>query len=207
MYSLLKSIPGRIGVHRAYVHYCAELKKGKKSGVPEYESFRATYFEKMREVENERRTARGRARNRMKFHGAAVRDNSEVNSSGAVSKEDERTGTAVGDEENSLLYDRWLAEVYSRKHASANEMFGTENCPRVGRGSSESVCLSDVARAAWRDHVLDGARPVLSHELADFKTPYMMKRSTHKKLLESVARNPIEEKLVEKTLDKRGDLV
>ena len=67
--------------------------------------------------------------------------------------------------------------------------------------------VPEVAKAAIRDYMLERTRPVLANELSDYKTPYMMKKGAHKRLLENVARNPFEEKLVDKALNRRPDLV
>lgn len=58
-----------------------------------------------------------------------------------------------------------------------------------------------------RENILDNCRPTLANELSDFRTPYVMKRSSHKKLLDYVAQNPFEEKyIIDKILNSRADL-
>lgn len=67
--------------------------------------------------------------------------------------------------------------------------------------------VPQTVRRAFRDEILDRSRPVLANELSDFKTPYMMKREAQKRLLEHVARNDMERRLIDKVLDERRDLV
>ena len=80
------------------------------------------------------------------------------------------------------------------------ETFGSATHPLSGT-------VKDIARASFRDEILEKCRPVLANELSDYRTPYMMKRSASQRLFEHVARNNLEKRLVPRVLNAQPDLI
>lgn len=106
-------------------------------------------------------------------------------------------------EEASMAEDRWKAEAYDSVESFWHEVF-PEREPLAYRSSQ----MEDVLPSALRQHYTDQNRPVLTHELADYANPYMMKRSAMERLLhKKCVRNPLEERMVHQVLDRRPDLV
>ncbi|KAF8819385.1 hypothetical protein IE077_001084, partial [Cardiosporidium cionae] len=104
------------------------------------------------------------------------------------------------DETVSLIEDRFKAEMYEDIVKQVDSRWETkETIP---------VRFFDVMSEAIRDDLLEQSRPILINEFADYENPYMMKRSTIKRLLEErCVRNKLDESLVESYLDRRPDLL
>jgi len=65
-----------------------------------------------------------------------------------------------------------------------------------------------VLRSAFCKEYANQQRPVLTHELADFENPYMMKRSAMERLIhERCVRNQLDERVMPRLLDQHPDLV
>ncbi|CAK9004903.1 Uncharacterized protein SCF082_LOCUS8373 [Durusdinium trenchii] len=127
----------------------------------------------------------------------------------------------------SIVEDYWKADDYVQtfkklrkdpdrsmmEHMMSNNMFTMftydleqqKPWPRLGARTDRFV---DVLRDAAAAEVLDHERPVLTHELADFANPYMMKRSAAERLLhERCVRNALDERVMPRLLDAQADLL
>jgi hypothetical protein len=104
----------------------------------------------------------------------------------------------------SIVEDVWKAELYAHVHRKARE-----NVPlRDPEVATRSDRLADVTAEAYRRHLVDQNRPVLTHELADFENPYMMKRSALERLLqERCVRSALQERCLPRLLERHPDLV
>lgn len=104
--------------------------------------------------------------------------------------------------QKSIVEDLWKAEYNQMKHEEAKRM-----TPRGDTMQTTSDRLVNVAAAAYRATVLEQNRPVLTHELADFSNPYMMKQSALERLLsERCLRNQLDERCMPRLLEKHPDL-
>jgi hypothetical protein len=103
----------------------------------------------------------------------------------------------------SLLEDCWKADYHANLHRLAEQMI-PERQPLATRTDR----VADVLAASLRKHVTEQNRPVFTHELADFETPYMSKRSTLERLLqERCVRNQLDERCLPRLLDQMPALV
>lgn len=103
----------------------------------------------------------------------------------------------------SIVEDVWKAEYNQHLYRTMEE-----RTPVEGPTPMRSDEMSVVTAEAFRDHVLDQNRPVLTHEFADYTNPYMMKRSALERLVhERCVRNPLDEKVMPRMLDQIPDLV
>ncbi|CAJ1370339.1 unnamed protein product [Effrenium voratum] len=106
----------------------------------------------------------------------------------------------------SILEDLWKAEYYRHHHRRLREDIPERESP--GRLALRTDQVADVVASALRSEYADQNRPVLTHELADYENPYMMKRSAMERLLqERCVRNQLDERVMPRLLDKDPDLV
>ncbi|CAE7783213.1 unnamed protein product [Symbiodinium microadriaticum] len=102
----------------------------------------------------------------------------------------------------SILEDLWKSEYYRQHHRKLRE-----DIPEREPLAFRSDRLADVLKTALRSEYADQNRPVLTHELADFDNPYMMKRSGMERLLhERCVRNQLDERCLPRLLDQHSDL-
>lgn len=196
--ALFKELPGHSGLESAYVKH--RQGKLKVSGVLEREDFEETYKktwdlfrrDRAREVQRRRRTKRNYARlNAGYTEEEAVYDPEEPEFQG-----EHRV--------KSMAEDYWKAEYYQRLCRDLED-FVPEREPRSAPRSDR---LLDVFGAALRAHIAEQNRPTLTHELADFENPYMMKRSAAQRILqERCVRNQLDERCLPRLLDNQPDLV
>lgn len=198
--NLWLELPGQMSAQTAYILHS----KGKLSPVfspPLNEvEFRRIYKEERWQRQNQkRREVQKRRRTRRNFAIANV-----------GYKEEEEVHEVVEPEFTdewrlqSIVEDVWKAEFYTHVHRTAHE-----NVPvRDKTLATRSDRLADVAAEAYRGHVIDQNRPVLTHELADFENPYMMKRSAWERLLqERCVKSELMERVLPRVLEKQPDLV
>lgn len=102
----------------------------------------------------------------------------------------------------SIVEDCWKAEYYRLLHRKARE-----DIPEREPLAARSDRLADVVAGALRTHYTEQNRPVLTHELADFDNPYMMKHSALERLLqERCVRNKLDERCLPRLLERQQDL-
>ena len=118
----------------------------------------------------------------------------------------------------SILEDLWKSEYYRQHHRKLREAGALElsfpvpfrffqDIPEREPLAFRSDRLADVLKTALRSEYADQNRPVLTHELADFDNPYMMKRSSMERLLhERCVRNQLDERCLPRLLDQHSDL-
>ncbi|CAK9005249.1 unnamed protein product [Durusdinium trenchii] len=106
----------------------------------------------------------------------------------------------------SIVEDYWKADDYVQTFKKLRKDLEQQKpWPRLGARTDRFV---DVLRDAAAAEVLDHERPVLTHELADFANPYMMKRSAAERLLhERCVRNALDERVMPRLLDAQADLL
>jgi len=105
--------------------------------------------------------------------------------------------------EESIIEDWRKAEYYKHIHREAWKDV-PEHEPLAQRGDR----LRDIAAAAFRRNLIEQNRPVLTHELADFENPYLMKHSAMERLLqERCVRNKLDERCLPRLLERQPDLV
>jgi len=108
-----------------------------------------------------------------------------------------------GYRQKSILEDCWKAEYYQNLTRELKK-----DIPEREVMAQRTDRLADVLQGALRSHYSDKNRPVLTHELADFENPYMMKRSALERLLhERCVRNELDERVLPRLLDRHPDLV
>ncbi|CAD7938140.1 unnamed protein product [Amoebophrya sp. A25] len=216
---LLSSIPKTVGPARAFDAYRRVEKDETKNMT--FAQFEQEYREIMFWVKVERgNRVSANLRKRLKPHLLRNGDRSKhINRTLVYKREDVACGIVTEPEDpdddkklaekkkkrvvDSLVYDRVLATRYQYDFRQAEQSFGSDNFP-LGHGSGS---MDRVANAALRDAFLEEKRPTLANELSDFKVPYMMQRTSHKRLLEHVARNPIERRAINPVLDSMEGLV
>ena len=103
-------------------------------------------------------------------------------------------------------------EVASMREDVAKARYYAELCEEVAEayptaGDQFDDSIRAALRGALRTQTRDELRPVLTHELADFRNPYLMVRTTRERLLHKVAvRSKFEEALVDELLDEDAEL-
>mmetsp|Transcript_33218 Transcript_33218/g.91562 ORF Transcript_33218/g.91562 Transcript_33218/m.91562 type:complete len:556 (-) Transcript_33218:148-1815(-) len=103
----------------------------------------------------------------------------------------------------SMKEDYWKAEYYHQLHSWTRE-FLPEREPLAMRTDR----VADIVGATLRKHIADTNRPVLTHELADFENPFMMKHSAKARILhERCVRNQLDERCLPRLLEKQPDLI
>mmetsp|Transcript_63493 Transcript_63493/g.112928 ORF Transcript_63493/g.112928 Transcript_63493/m.112928 type:complete len:508 (+) Transcript_63493:120-1643(+) len=109
-----------------------------------------------------------------------------------------------GYRQQSIVEDCWKADYYQ----SLTTMELKKTLPEREVMAQRTDRMADVLQAAVKATWSDQNRPVLTHELADFENPYMMKRSALERLLhERCVRNELDERCLPRLLDRHPDLV
>jgi len=197
---LWKELPGHVSVSSAYLLHCKGTLSPKV--VPPLESalrFEELYKEEQYNYRNGRRIEVQRRRRK--------RRNYQLLNSGYEEPEpryeaEEQEFTAAW-RDKSLAEDVWKAEYYQHLYRKAHA-----DIPEHEPLATRTDRLSDVTAGAYRKHLLDQNRPVLTHELADFENPYMMKRSALERVLqERCTRNQLDERVMPRLLERQPDLV
>lgn len=134
------------------------------------------------------------------------RDYSRLNSG---YKEEEEVPEVIDEEfkgawrQSSIVEDLWKSEYYQAIYEEARKTI-----PERSLLATRTDRIADVAAAAYRKHVLEQNRPVLTHELADFENPYMMRKSALERLLqERCVRNQLDERCLPRLLERHPDLI
>lgn len=195
---LLKEMPGRASCTFAFMLHTKQLLEPKappmdRAGFESiFKDVQAKFFQnRAKEVTKRRRQRRDYTRKNSGY------------------KEDEEVPQVHDAEfegpwrQSSIVEDLWKSEYYQAIHREARK-----SIPERGLLATRTDRLADVAAAAYRKHITDQNRPVLTHELADFENPYMMRRSALDRLLqERCVRNQLDERCVPRLLDNHPDLV
>lgn len=103
----------------------------------------------------------------------------------------------------SIVEDCKKAEYYQQIHRR-----GQIDIPEREHLAQRTDRMADVAASALRVHYLEQNRPVLTHELADYENPYMMKQSAMERLFqERCVSSQLEERVMPRVLETLPDLV
>eukprot|EP00929_Paragymnodinium_shiwhaense_P118532 TRINITY_DN90448_c0_g1_i1.p1 TRINITY_DN90448_c0_g1~~TRINITY_DN90448_c0_g1_i1.p1 ORF type:complete len:752 (-),score=128.72 TRINITY_DN90448_c0_g1_i1:260-2515(-) len=104
---------------------------------------------------------------------------------------------------NSMREDYWKADYYTSLQRWIKDVV-----PEPEPLSMRTDRVADVLGEALRGHISDCNRPVLTHELADFDNPYMMKQSATARIVhERCVRGPLDERMMPRLVEKQPDLV
>jgi len=196
---MFKEIPGQSSVTFCYVLHCKTAVKPKVHPPLDAEAFEALYNEERHKFRTDRRfeILRRRRKRRNHFQLNAGYSEPEVQFQAEEPEFQERWRV------QSIAEDVWKAEYYQQLYRKAHT-----DIPEVEPLATRRDRLADVFAASYRKHLLDQNRPVLTHELADFENPYMMKRSALERVLsERCVRNQLDERVMPRVLDKHPDLV
>jgi len=198
---LFRELPGHVSTTIAWQwHVQGKLKPTvdvprKKDELEEWRNtfldiYRETFDEYRRfrrsEVSRRRRTRRNFAVNNMGFKEAF--ESYEVNTE------------EFGDEhrQKSIVEDCWKAEYYELLHRKARE-----DIPEREHLAARTDRMADIVAGALRAHYTEQNRPVLTHELADYENPYMMKHSAMERLLqERCVRNRLDERCLPRLMER-----
>jgi len=203
MQRLFKDLPGHVSVTSAYLMHCRGALSpkvvpplGKVGGDKDFEEVFKDERDKFR---NGRRMEVLRRRRKRRNYMLL---NSGYEEPEPRYEAEEQEFTAPW-RAKSMAEDVWKAEYYTHLYRKAHADI-PEHEPLATRHDR----LSDVTAEAYRRHVLDQNRPVLTHELADFENPYMMKRSALERVLqERCTRNQLDERVMPRLLERHPDLV
>lgn len=197
---LLRSVRGNVSATTAYALYRRKALKPAASEILEYDVFYQCFQEERERYRADRRfDLRRKSQVRFNFRTLNSGYTEEVpvhEAEEPLFKEGARTQSIVEDLQKAAHYQRVcrLAE---------NSVLGES-----GRHENRNDGISDTLAAAFRDHLVEQHRPVLTHELADYENPYMMKRSALERLLqERCVRNKVDERNLRMVLDRRPDLI
>jgi len=104
----------------------------------------------------------------------------------------------------SIIEDLWKAEYYERLHTMAHEQVPDRSgTPAL----QQSDRFSDVFAASFRENWKEQNRPVLTHELADFENPFMMKQSALERAYQELCvRDRLDERVLPRVLEKTASL-
>eukprot|EP00931_Biecheleriopsis_adriatica_P006129 TRINITY_DN107585_c0_g1_i1.p1 TRINITY_DN107585_c0_g1~~TRINITY_DN107585_c0_g1_i1.p1 ORF type:complete len:530 (+),score=126.62 TRINITY_DN107585_c0_g1_i1:111-1700(+) len=197
---LFKDLPGHTSASTAYMLHERGALEPKVVPPLSRDEFEQLYREERRKHHDNRRREAIRRRRQRRNHmllNTGYKEEDDV-----YEAEEEE----FGDEwrQKSICEDYWKAEYYSQAvHRKLHQ-----DIPDRELLGSRTDRVADVAIGALRRHYADQNRPVLTHELADFENPYMMKRSAMERLLhERCVRNQLDERCMPRLLDRNPDLV
>lgn len=196
---LFRDLPGHASQQFAYLLHCRGKLEPKVSPALDEEKFGELYRNERWLYRNGRRLDMQKKRRRKRNHFQLNEGYSEPYESYEAEVEE------FGDEWRlqSIVEDCWKAEYYQHLHRKAKE-----DIPERGPLAARTDRLADVAAAALRSHYCEQNRPVLTHELADYENPYMMKHSALERLLhERCVRNQLDERVMPRVLESHPDLV
>eukprot|EP00933_Yihiella_yeosuensis_P082169 TRINITY_DN95957_c0_g1_i1.p1 TRINITY_DN95957_c0_g1~~TRINITY_DN95957_c0_g1_i1.p1 ORF type:complete len:541 (-),score=97.32 TRINITY_DN95957_c0_g1_i1:89-1711(-) len=196
---LLEELPGHTSATTAYFLHRTEKLEPKVKPPLSKEEFESLYSETRTTFFKLRRSEVSRRRRHR-------RDHMRLNT-GYKEEDDvyEATEEEFTDEwrQKSIAEDVWKAEFYQQVASRLQQ-----DIPDPEPLAARSDRIADVLRGSLRRHFSDQNRPVLTHELADFENPYMMRRSAIERLLhERCVRNQLDERCMPRLLDRDPDLV
>ncbi|CAE8644249.1 unnamed protein product [Polarella glacialis] len=196
---LFQELPGHTSASSAFLLHAKEQLEPKVVPPLNYSDFEKLYRDERQTFFRLRRNEVGKRR-RMR------RDHARLNTG---YKEEEDVYEAEEEEftdawrQSSIVEDCWKAEYNQQLHYQLKK-----DIPERQRLAARTDRVADVVAGALRTHYAEQNRPVLTHELADFENPYMMKRSALERLLhERCVRNQLDERVLPRLLDRQSDLV
>lgn len=196
---LFQELPGQTSASSAFLLHKKEMLEPKVKPPLDWHQFEEIYKEERFDFFKKRRrdvTRRRRMRRNHMLLNTGYKEEDEVYEAEEEEFDDDWR-------QKSIVEDVWKAEYYQQLHYKLRK-----DVPERGLLASRTDRVADVLVGALRGHWGDKNRPVLTHELADFENPYMMKRSALDRLLhERCVRNQLDERMLPRLLDRNPDLV
>lgn len=196
---LFRELPGHASLQFAFLLHSKLELEPKVSPPLEGEAFERVYRDERWLYRNAKRSELQKRRRRKRNHFQLNEGYSEPYESYEAETEE------FGDEWRlkSIVEDCWKAEYYQHLYRKARE-----DIPEREPLAVRTDRMADVAAAALRSHVREKNRPVLTHELADYENPYMMKHSAIERLMhERCVRNQLDERVMPRVLESLPALV
>jgi len=196
---LFREMPGHAGMLFAYLLHCKGTLEPKVKPPLAEDEFEEIYRHERWLHQNSRRSEVARRRRRRRNYFQLNAGYTEEDETYEAEQEEFDDAWRA----KSLVEDVWKAEYYQQLCRKARE-----DIPEREPLAARTDRVADVAAAALRSHYTEQNRPVLTHELADYENPYMMKHSALERLLqERCVRNKLDERCLPRLLESRPDLV